>query len=460
MGLLRRRFDLVRCAAAVVAGQAMFESAALSRQGAADATTTLTTVREEFKAPAVAGAVVRDGKVIAIGVSGVRALGKAGPVTLTDRWPIGSCSKPMARIVAARLADRGVWELGDTLGKLLPDVPMRADYKPVTLANLISHRGGIQPYTQIGPAMTPIIFELQGSPVEQRAAFAAHLLDEEPAAPPGTRFVYSNAGFCILAAAAEGRTGIPWETLVKNEVFTPLGLSSAAVGADPDPTNAVRGHRKSGGVYRLMPQGRQPLAVMLPAGGVCLSIEDFAKFAAAEVDLDAGRSAAGLSGKTIAQLPELRPADAGPRASAGETFYGGDGFYTAAFAVWPEQRIAIVVASNAGDSDALCAAAIQALRSAYVPEAPTKASAGDGGPRFGFKLAATHGAAEWIIEGVDPGSIAERAGLKEGDAVVAINGTSVETIDPESLAETVRSSKLVLTVEREGKRSEIELKKP
>ena len=66
---------------------------------------------------------------------------------------------------------------------------MRADYKPVTLANLISHRGGIQPYTQIGPAMTPIIFELQGSPVEQRAAFAAHLLDEEPAAPPGTRFV-------------------------------------------------------------------------------------------------------------------------------------------------------------------------------------------------------------------------------------------------------------------------------
>jgi CubicO group peptidase (beta-lactamase class C family) len=114
--------------------------------------------------------------------------------------------------------------------------------------------------------------------------------------------------------------------------------------------------------FRVQPQTRQMLAVMAPAGGVCLNIEDFARFAAAETDLGSGRPAAGISAKTLGRLPALRPADAPGKAGAGETFFGGDGFFTAAFAVWPEQRLAIVAASNAGDSDDLCAAAIKALR--------------------------------------------------------------------------------------------------
>jgi hypothetical protein len=39
--------------------------------------------------------------------------------------------------------------------------------------------------------------------------------------------------FASSRTAAEERTGLAWDALVKNEVFVPLGLNSAVVGSDP-----------------------------------------------------------------------------------------------------------------------------------------------------------------------------------------------------------------------------------
>ncbi len=445
--------------------------AALAAGDPADLRPALEPVRDQFHAPALAGAIVRDGTLIGVGVCGVRTAGAADPATASDRFPIGSCSKNAARLVIARLNERGELMIDATVGESFAGVPVRPEYKPVTIADLLAHRAGIKPYEQIGPRITPEVFDRTGTPTEQRARFAAHVLGLEPAAPPRTRFVYSNAGFCVVAAMAEKSTGKPWDVLVSNEVFTPLGLTSAVVGVDP--LGSIRGHEPGPNGYEPVRQVRPRLAVMEPAGGLCMSIADFAKFAAAEAELAAGRPAAGLTDKTLKRLPALRPADMPGRAQPGEAYFGGDGQFTAAFAVWPEQHVGIAVATNAGEGDDICTAAIEAIRrtlAADLPHGPdasgpdrTAAPAGKepaatpDGPRYGFSIRADESG--MAVGDVAPGSIAEKAGLRKDDVIVSLNGTKVTDIEPDKLREFVGAKALQLVVERDGKQVRVEMKK-
>lgn len=420
-----------------------------------DLRTLLDPVREKFHAPALAGAVFLDGNLVALGVCGVRSADAPDPALIDDRFPIGSCSKPMARFVLARLSERGKIDLDAPLPALFPGITMREEYRSATLAHLVNHTAGIQPYTRIGPRVTPFIFELKGTPQEQRATFAAHVLAEEPVGTPGKKFVYSNAGFCLVAVGAERAAGKPWETLVHDEVFVPLDLKSATVGADPDPA-APRGHGRTPDGFRVQARQFPRLAVMVPAGGVALNIADFARFAGAQADLESGRPVAGLTEKTLKRLPQLRAADA---PGAGGTFFGGDGFYTAAFAAWPQERLAIAVASNAGDSDDLCQAAIDAIQGAYAKGLAKQAAENKPqGPRYGFAIQAEDDGG-WNVQSVEPGSIADKAGLKAGDRITAINGTDLADLDPDQRTEKIRGTTLRLTVDRDGTRTEIAMER-
>jgi CubicO group peptidase (beta-lactamase class C family) len=86
----------------------------------------------------------------------------------------------------ARVIDSGKLAFDTTLANALPNIAMRDDYRNVTVAQLLTFRGGIRAYTQIGPKETPILFQLKGSPAEQRQQFVTHVLQEEPVVKPGT----------------------------------------------------------------------------------------------------------------------------------------------------------------------------------------------------------------------------------------------------------------------------------
>jgi CubicO group peptidase (beta-lactamase class C family) len=72
---------------------------------------------------------------------------------------------------------------------------------------------------------------LPGAPRDQRWAYVAMFLREKPENPPGSRYVYANAGYAALGAIAERITDTAWETLLARRVFEPLGMRSAGFGA-------------------------------------------------------------------------------------------------------------------------------------------------------------------------------------------------------------------------------------
>jgi CubicO group peptidase (beta-lactamase class C family) len=102
----------------------------------------------------------------------------------------------------------------------------------------------------------------------------------------GTSFLYPNGGFVIAAMLAEQRTGKPWEQLMAEEVFTPLGLASAGFGPPPAPDASTPaqpvGHRNAllGGqavAHGAAPEDDSP-AVLGPAGRVHMALSDLTAF--------------------------------------------------------------------------------------------------------------------------------------------------------------------------------------
>lgn len=414
-------------------------------------------IRLKFNAPAVAAGIVRDGQLAGVGVSGVRSLDGKEPAAVTDRSLIGSCGKAATRLLIGRLVDQKLIRWDSTLAELLPDVPMQNAYKDVAVGDIIAHRGGLQPYTMINPTKTPAVFIQAMSAREARAEFTKHLLMEPPVAQPKTRFVYSNAGYGLLGHLAERIANKPFEQLMRDEVFRSLGMKSAIVGNPGAASNIAGwgGHLRENDSFKpaIVRPSLPPIA---PAGLMSMSIEDFAKLASALIEVEAGRPNEFLGPMAIEKLPELRPGSAGE----GEIFFGGDGHYTAAFALWPSRNLAIVVMSNAGDSDDVCAAIINTLRERFAPQISGERT-GQGKdpprPRYGLRLEMNEDDSGLLIAGIDPDSPAQRAGLKAGDKILAINGSPLDTLSETEQLSAFRESPLRLRVSRGGATQEITL---
>ena len=229
----------------------------------------------------VGGLIMVDGEIIARAATGERKKGSAVSVSADDQWHLGSITKSMTATMLAILVEEGTlgWQM--TLPEMLPNMPMDAAWQNVTLHNLVTHTAGMQANfpmrTQfVRPDDLPSLHEAR------RKALAA-LLAKPPKHTPGEDFVYSNAGFTLAGFIAAERMDQPWETLMRERLFDPLGLSSAGFGP-PHGSNAVDqpwGHSK----LFFMKSAKDPLfegadntPVMGPAGIVHMSMADLATY--------------------------------------------------------------------------------------------------------------------------------------------------------------------------------------
>ncbi|MEN3362055.1 MAG: hypothetical protein V7637_6037 [Mycobacteriales bacterium] len=140
-----------------------------------------------------------------------------------DGWPVG-------RVAVAVLDASG--PLGGR-GPVDEPFPLASVTKPLTaLACLIAvEEGAIE---LDGPAGPP------GSTVRHLLAHASGLAPEKPTpvAAPGTRRIYSNAGFDLLGTHVEAATGIGFADYLAQAVSRPLGLTGTGLTGSP----AAGGH--------------------------------------------------------------------------------------------------------------------------------------------------------------------------------------------------------------------------
>lgn len=95
----------------------------------------LTPYLARYDLPALAAAAVQDGNIIAAGAVGTRRVGTDIPVTLNDRFHLGSDTKAMTALLAAMLVEEGKLHWDSTLADVFPELAaaMNPGLRRVTL---------------------------------------------------------------------------------------------------------------------------------------------------------------------------------------------------------------------------------------------------------------------------------------------------------------------------------------
>lgn len=239
----------------------------------------------KYELPAIAAAVVKDGKIIAAGAVGSRRAGANIPVTLNDRFHIGSDTKAMTALLAAMLVEEGKLRWNSTPGEVFPELAGKMDpgFRNITLEQLLSHTSGMPSDNQaFADLLAKSVFQ-DGNLDELRYFLLREWSTLPLEAPPGSRFAYSNMGYTIVGAMIERAGGKTWDELITERVFQPLGLKTAGLGPQSSlgRVDAPLGHVVVDGKIKAFlagPNGDNP-AVIGPAGIAHMSVLDFARWA-------------------------------------------------------------------------------------------------------------------------------------------------------------------------------------
>jgi len=229
-------------------------------------------------APGLGVAIVQNGRVIY--QRGVGWADREGGrrVDADTIFYIASCTKAFTALATVLLDRAGQLSLDATLAEILPEGRLAPGLDPgkITVRQLLTHTHGIA-------GDGPLSYRAAFSGEIERAAMLRALTAHE-AARTGTAYSYSNLGYNILSLAIDRIAKQPWQDVLAERVFRPLGLSSTSARVSTLPANRLAMP------YRAEPEGMARLpyakkdANMQAAGGIVSTTGDLARFVIAMMD--------------------------------------------------------------------------------------------------------------------------------------------------------------------------------
>lgn len=183
--------------------------------------------RKNYNVPAIAVTLMNSATFWFQEVQGVRAVDKPALATLDDYFHLGSCSKSVLVVIAAKLIAQHKMTWHTKFFDVFPELQANAHraYRAITLEDLFLGRAGIKAYTN--PEVDP--FPNYGPTIhDKRLEFIKYLIAQPPAARmQDGKFphLYSNASYTMAAAMLEKGAGATYEELVRRTLIDGLGLA-------------------------------------------------------------------------------------------------------------------------------------------------------------------------------------------------------------------------------------------
>jgi len=208
------------------------------------------------------------------------------PVTEpTSLFRIASLSKPVTSAGILKLVENNQLSVDDKVMEILPfGTPEGKTPDPnlgkVTILHLLEHLGGWDRDKAFDPMFADKkISKALGVPLPVTQADIIRFMNGQPLQyEPGTKYAYSNYGYCLLGRVIEQKTGLSYEEYIKRFVLSPLGITRMQIGhsnrGDLSPTE-VTYESENESVY-----GSFNLENMDSHGGWLASAPDLVRFAA------------------------------------------------------------------------------------------------------------------------------------------------------------------------------------
>ncbi|MEJ2702413.1 MAG: serine hydrolase [Sedimentisphaerales bacterium] len=247
----------------------------------------------------------------------------------TSLFRIASLSKSITAAGILKLVENKQLKLDDNVLDILPfGPPDGKDIDPrlqeVTILDLLQHLGGWDRAKAFDPMFADKkISKALGVSLPVSQANIITFMNGQPLQyEPGTKYAYSNYGYCLLGRVTEQRTSMSYETYIRKAILSPLGITRMRIGhskREDRVAGEVAYESKDDSAY-----GTFNLENMDSHGGWLASAPEMARFAAA---FDDPCNCPILSAESIETMFAL------PQNIARETYKPGERFYACGWSV-------------------------------------------------------------------------------------------------------------------------------
>jgi len=185
-------------------------------------------IRQKFKLPAVAAAIVTNNGIVVIGAVGITKEGTQIPVNLDNRWLIGSCTKAMTSTLIAILVEKNKLSWNSTIAEIFPNLSrsFSSEFNSITVEELLGQRSGL-PRDLYENTLTWFDYHDEESLISQRLNLLKNFSNKKLLFKPGTKWSYSNIGYIVLGAVIDKISGKSYEQAMKNYIFKPLNMKNS-----------------------------------------------------------------------------------------------------------------------------------------------------------------------------------------------------------------------------------------
>lgn len=221
--------------------------------------------------PGVAVAVIKDGRVVCQKGYGMANLEHDVPITTRTVFNAASVSKQFTAFAIYLLEQQGRLSLEDDVRTHLAEMP---DFGwTIRIRHLLAHTSGLKdPWALLALAgwrMDDVIT----TPQVLRVLWRQKELNFEP----GSRYLYGNAGYTLLAEIVRRRSGQTFAEFTRKNIFEPLGMHDTQFCEDHEAV--LRGRAES---YEMQQGSRKRMGLANSVAGpsnLWTTVEDMAKWA-------------------------------------------------------------------------------------------------------------------------------------------------------------------------------------
>lgn len=325
----------------------------------------VTKTMQDWKVPALAIAVVRDDSIVLMKGYGTRTMGKTEPVDEHTIFAIGSSSKAFTSTLVAMMVDDGKMRWDAPATTYLPNLQMYDPYvtRELTLRDLLTHRSGLARGDVMWYAT-----DYDRDEILRRVRFL------KPTWSMRSHFGYQNIMYLAAGQAVSHVAGEPWDQVVRERIFQPLGMTETFTSTRDlaGKSNVATPHTDVDDTLRIVPWHN--IDNIGPAGSINSNVADMIKWVRFQLAQGKAGGKSLVSASTLGETHTAQmviPVDANAKAINPYTHleaygmgwfledyrgreldqHGGniDGM-TAMVALMPEEKIGLVILSNANGS--------------------------------------------------------------------------------------------------------------
>jgi CubicO group peptidase (beta-lactamase class C family) len=262
----------------------------------------MSTFMREHQPPGAALGVSYKGRLVYARGFGHADVQKGEPVRAQSLFRIASVSKPFTATGVMHLVEKGRLSLDDKVFSILkleplPGARMDPRLQDITVRHCLQHTGGWdrdKSLDPMGAEAAEKVAEAMHVPLPIRARqIVRFTLGQALDFDPGTQYVYSNFGYCVLGRVIEAVAKQPYEQFIQRVVLSPLGITHMQQGKNllkdraPDEVRYYDAAKRKGraisgpniGKEVPLPYGVECIETMDANGGWIASVVDLLRFA-------------------------------------------------------------------------------------------------------------------------------------------------------------------------------------